>query len=504
MGIPDRLREKLRQLPDKPGCYLMRDRGGRIVYVGKAVSLRKRVQSYFRATTMRRADPKLRGLLHSVEDVEWVTARTEAEAILTEARLIKEYKPRYNVDFRDDKRFLLLRADPAQRFPVFKPCRIRKDDGVAYFGPYTSSNSARAALDFVEKRFGLRRCQPVIPDATTRRHCLNEIIRYCCAPCIGKATEQDYRERFVEACLFLDGKRPRYLEEMKTAMREAAAAHSFEKAAAIRDTWFRIADAVKQSKRMASSPGLPAGDAKSGADELGRILGLRGVASVIEAFDVSNISGTFAVASMVCAVDGMPQGNRYRRFRIRTAGLSDDTAMMAEVIKRRYARVMDEKKAVPDLVLVDGGEGQAAAARVELDKLGLRDVPVVGLAKRLESVHIPGRHEPLTLDRNSAALKVLMRLRDEAHRFALAYHLRLRNRRIRDSALDEIPGVGAHRKERLLLEFHSVDRLRKASEDEIARVPGIGYEMARAIKAALSGAGTDDETSEDESGNTGG
>jgi excinuclease ABC subunit C len=304
--------------------------------------------------------------------------------------------------------------------------------------------------------------------------------------------------------MFLEGRRPKYLEELKTAMREAASAHAFEKAAALRDTWFRIADAVRQSKRMTASPALRAEDAMNGARELGRLLDLGGDALVIEAFDVSNISGTYAVASMVCAVNGVPQGNRYRRFRIRTEGGNDDTAMIGEAVRRRYGRLAGEGKSLPDLVLVDGGVTQVAAARRELDGLGLTDLRVAGLAKRIESIHLAGSSSAMVLPRDTAALRVLQRLRDEAHRFALAYHLRLRNRRIRDSVLDEIPGIGGKRKQRLLAEFKSVAGMRRATEDEIARVPGIGYDMACVIKRALTrpqGAG---EHGTGKTGDTGG
>ncbi|MCK5850505.1 MAG: GIY-YIG nuclease family protein, partial [Kiritimatiellae bacterium] len=182
MKLPEKLREKLGNIPDSPGCYIMRDRRGRIIYVGKAVSLRKRVKTYFREATLRRGSPKLRGLVRSVYDIEFVLTRNEAEALLTEGQLIKDYKPRYNISFKDDKRFMLLKADVDDVFPVLRVCRIKRDDGAIYFGPYTSSSATRATLDFVEKRFGLKKCGPKEPNKETHKHCLNDIIRFCSAP----------------------------------------------------------------------------------------------------------------------------------------------------------------------------------------------------------------------------------------------------------------------------------------------------------------------------------
>ena len=487
MDLPEKVKARLRDLPDEPGCYLMRDRQGRIIYVGKAVSLRKRVQSYFRRAALRSASPKVRGMVKSVADIDWIVVRNEAEAVLTEGRLIKEYKPYYNVSFRDDKRFLLLRADAARPFPRLRLGRIRQNDGALYFGPYASSHAARATLDFTEKRFGLRKCAPEIPDAETYRHCINDIVRYCSAPCVGKVAQAEYRRRFDEACAFLSGERPAYLKEVREKMEQASSAMDFERAAALRDTLFALQATVKQKARIAPTPAIERQAGAAGVEQLGRALKLPAAPRVIEAYDVSNISGTYAVASLVCAVDGIPQRNRYRRFRIRTVQGSDDAAMMAEVIQRRFSRLLREGQPLPDLVLVDGGVPQLRAARAELGKLGLPALACAGLAKRLEEIHRDEIGSPVRLPRNSPALKVLQRLRDEAHRFALTYHHALRNRRIRESLLDEIPGIGKTRKRLLLERFGSVRRLASATDEQVAAVPGIGLEMARAIRRAAGG-----------------
>lgn len=489
MAWSSKIQDKLQALPDKPGVYFMRDRRGRIIYVGKAASLRHRVQSYFRQATLRSAEPKLRGLLRSVEDFDILVTRTEAEAILTEGRLIKDYRPRYNVLMKDDKRFLLMRVNLNEPFPRFESCRLQKEDGATYFGPYASSPAVYAALEFIERRFGLRRCRPRVPGPEDHKHCHNDIVRYCSAPCILKVSQEQYCERVETALAFLRGERPEFLREMQQDMEKAATGLNFEKAAALRDTVLLLRRAIRERARGRKTLVLKAAEAQAGLAELQGALGLSAAPRVIECFDISNISGTHAVGSMVCAVDGLPSPNRYRMFRIRTVEGSDDPAMMAEVIRRRYGRVLAEHAASPDLVLVDGGITQLRAARAALDELGLAALPAAGLAKRFEELYVDvrSRASPLTFALDSPALRVLQQIRDEAHRFALTYHRRLRLRRIRESLLDEIEGVGENRKQALLKHFGSVLRLRKAPVEEIAAVPGIGMVLAAAIHEALEG-----------------
>ncbi|MDA0577284.1 MAG: excinuclease ABC subunit UvrC, partial [Verrucomicrobia bacterium] len=474
MQIPEKLRTKLRELPDQPGCYMFRDRRGRIIYVGKAASLRKRVQSYFRDSALRRGSPKLRGLVRSVGDMDILVVRNEAEALLTEGKLIKDYRPRYNVSFRDDKRFLLIRVDLHEPYPMLKLCRIKRDDDALYLGPHASSDAARAAVDFTEKKYGLRKCTPRIPDAQTYKHCLNDIIRFCAAPCVGKVTPEAYRARVQEACEFLRGRRPQVMREVGEAMRDAAGRMDFERAGALRDTLRHLQAVTKQRARVASTPAMHAQQGAAGVRDLQESLGLGAPPRVIEGFDISNIFGTHAVASMVCAVDGLPQTNRYRRFRIKTVTGSDDPRMMREVVLRRYTRVLAEGAALPDLVLVDGGITQLRAARSALVELGLASLPSAGLAKRLEEIHWVDGEPPIYLPRASHALRILQRLRDEAHRFALTYHRALRNRRIQESALDEISGIGPARRQALLRHFGSIRRMLRADAAKIAEVPGVG------------------------------
>lgn len=484
--LSDKVRRKLQELPDKPGCYMMRDRRGKIIYIGKALSLRKRVQSYFRTGTWVKADPKLRGLIRSVDDFDILVTRNEAEALLTEGQLIKDYKPRYNVDLRDDKRFLMLKINLSEPWPQFKAVRLRKDDGAVYLGPYVNSVATRAAMDFVEKTFGLRKCRPLNPGADDHRHCINDIVRFCSAPCVGRIARPEYIQRVESACAFLRGETPAMLQGVRQRMEEASAAHRFEEAAALRDTWLMLREICTQRARVLSTPEMKVEDARTGIEELRQALRIAKPLRLIECYDISNISGTHSVASLVCAVDGMPAPSRYRHFRIKTVHQSDDPAMMAEVIHRRFERLRNEGGVSPDLLIVDGGLPQLNAALAEMNALGYSSIPVIGLAKRFEEIHAPGCEVPLRLPSDSKALYVLQRTRDEAHRFALAYHRQLRARRLRESVIDEIPGMGDKRKAALLTHFGSVRRLQRASEEDIAAVPGVGPAMAREIVEWIS------------------
>ena len=238
------VRERLKSVPNRPGCYLMRDRRGVIIYVGKAKNLRRRVLGYFRPGA--RHAPKVRSMVETVWDFDVMTVKNDAEALLTEASLIKKYKPQFNILMRDDKRYLALRADPQSRWPRFTCVRIVRDDGARYFGPFPSSPVVRAAKDFVEKRYGIRECSALEPDAECHRHCLADVIRTCSAPCLGRIKEAAYRERFEEACAFLEGKRPQVIAEVAERMREAAGRHDFEAAARYRDT----VDALRQMTKV--------------------------------------------------------------------------------------------------------------------------------------------------------------------------------------------------------------------------------------------------------------
>ena len=487
MSVPKIIKDKLAVLPDEPGCYLMRDRDGKIIYIGKAASLRKRVQSYFREHTRRSSQPKIRSLINSIADFDIVVLKSEAEAILTEGRLIKEYRPHYNTLWKDDKRFTMIRVDVQHPFPVIEKCRIKKNDGALYFGPYTSGMAVKVTIEFLQRHFGIRRCRPRVPDEETYRHCSNDIIANCSAPCVGKVTAEAYRQRVEEACAFLRGERMSLLKTLRSEMEKAAEEHRFEDAAALRDMLLYLHAAVQEKAKVRKTPRMKLDEARLGLVELQKQLKLAAEPRVIECFDISNISGTSSVASMVCAVDGVPFPNRYRRFRIKTFEGADDPRSMAEVVRRRYSRLLRENKPLPGLVMVDGGITQLRAAKAELVALGLDELPIVGLAKRYEEIvwDYETNSGNLVLPRHSAGLTVVTRLRDEAHRFAISYHRELRRQRIMESRLDEIPGIGASKKEALLKYFGSITRLRSATVEQIAEAPGIGLKTAELIRSEL-------------------
>ena len=479
------IKERLREVPNRPGCYLMRDRRGVIIYVGKAKNLKRRVSSYFRPGA--RHPPKVRSMVDTVYDFEFMTVKNEAESLLTEASLIKRYKPRFNILMRDDKRYLALRADPDAAWPRFSCCRIVRDDGARYFGPFPSAPVVRAAKDFVEKRYGIRECEAIAPDAECHRHCLADVIRTCSAPCLGKVSAEDYRARFEEACAFLEGKRPAVLEEVRAKMRAAAEKGDFEEAARLRDTLFALQEMTK-AHFVRKSPHLREEDAARGLAELAEALGLKAPPHVIECADISNLFGTDSVASMVVAVDGLPDGRWYRHFRIKTVVGADDPRSMAEVVRRRYGPESTLLATSPraDLFVCDGGITQLTAAREAFAEIGVADIPTIGLAERQEEVVFGDGRPNLLLPRDSEALFVLTRLRDEAHRFAITYHRSLREKHIRESVLDEVPGIGEAKKTALLRHFRSTYGIARATAEEIAAVAGVSASVAAEVLRRVS------------------
>ena len=521
---PD-LRAKLHDVPHKPGVYLMRDRLDRVIYVGKARDLRKRLANYFTPSRVRRRDLKTRALIDSIWEFDIHEVRNEAESILLEGKLIKEYRPKYNVSFRDDKRFLLLRVQLSDPFPRFSLVRLRPEDGALYFGPFAHSGALRGTLEWITREFGLRTCRPQKPGESDYRHCHDDIIKNCSAPCVGKVTPEEYRERVTKACQFLKGHSNEMLKSLEGEMEKAAERLDFERAARLRDSVADLKETLKPVRRFRRGRGAPSTvKPLEDMEELRDVLGLEVPFSVMECFDISNISTTHCVASMVRFADGVPDNSNYRRYRIKTVAGQDDFASMAEVVKRRYSRILLEARRcvgeegadgtqesvyevmrkmerelregvsgcsrpllrLPDLVIVDGGKGQLGSAMKELQRLGLHELPVVGLAKEREEIFRPGKQTPLVLDHDTGALRLLQRIRDEAHRFANSYHQLLMKRRAEESVLDECHGVSAARKSLLLAKFGSVARLRRASVDEIAEIPGIGKGLGEEVLSFLN------------------
>ena len=510
MPVSETIRKKLGTLPHKPGIYLMKDRFGTVIYVGKARDLRKRVNQYFHPSRRMGWDLKFNALVEAIHDFDVHVVRSEPEAFLLEGKLIKEFKPRYNISFRDDKRFLMLKVNLNDPIPNFTFTRLRKDDGARYFGPFSNSGALRNTLALVRRQFNLRGCRVFTPGKADYKHCLYAHLKYCTAPCIGNVTREQYLEQVRAACDFIEGQCHEMKEQLEVEMRKAATAQDYEKAAGLRDLIRDLKETTKKERKFERVPyTLPlAIDPQRDLTELAKALGLREPPRRIEGFDISNISGTFAVASLVSFKNGRPDRANYRRFKIKTVEGQDDFAGMAEVVKRRYSRLLREANAgqasspsqisipkdgdrrdacpmLPDLILIDGGKGQLNAACGELKKLGLEKIPVIGLAKEFEEIYQPGESKPLRLGLNHPAVKLLQRIRDECHRVANSYNAQLRIKRISESVLDEFPGIGERRKQALLKKFGSVQRLRTATLEQIAVVPGFGGKAAKELKAFL-------------------
>jgi excinuclease ABC subunit C len=476
-------------VPNTPGIYIFRNAAGEVIYVGKARSLRKRLSNYFQPSRSTRADPKLRALINSIDSYETMLVRTEAEALLLESRLIKQYHPRYNVELRDDKRYLHLFIDPDEPFPRLQFARIRRNDNRIYFGPFPFARVLRETADFLAKRFGLRTCNTRTPDPDQKVHCLEHQIRDCCCPCSGDVTPEQYQERLDQAIAVLRGDIKEIVQELEEEMRTYAKDLRFEDAARLRDMVGNLRTICEPRQRSFATATLERGGSAPGPEgvtDLRQALGIRREPDRIECFDMSNIRGRFAVGSMVCFVHGKPARSDYRRFRIRDAEAHDDTAMMREVLTRRYSRLVENDEQLPDLVMVDGGKGQLNTALEVLHEVGMPPTPLLGLAKKNEEVYLPGRPEPVILPRTGLALKLLQSIRDEAHRFAIGYHRQLREKRIKDSLLDEIPGIGAKRRQQLLTALGSARRIADMDVAKIAAaVPGLGPILAAQVRSFL-------------------
>ncbi len=486
------LKEKVRRLPDKPGVYLMKDRLGRIIYVGKAKSLKKRVSSYFQRGRQRTiAQPKIRALIEMIADLDTIEVKSEPEALLLEGKLIKQWRPRYNTDFTDDKRFLLVRVDLTEELPKFRLTRIKKDDRSRYFGPFAHSGLLRRTLAQMRRQFGILLADTnpqQQPDGTWQ---LYDDVREELYGTQNRVTAEDYRARVAEACEFLEGKSREWLATLRDEMAAAAGRQEFEKAAELRDIVFALEKTLAKTRTFERlDPTRPSGD-EDALIALGEALRLPGPPRTMECFDISHISGTFVVASMVHFADGRPDKDHYRRFQIKSFIGNDDFRAMEEVVGRRYRRLAEEKKLFPDLVVIDGGRGQIGAALKAFVGLDLMPPAIIGLAKKHETIIFPDERAPLNLPLNSPALNLLQRLRDEAHRFANTYNADLRSKKIRESVLDDFAGLGPVRRAALLEHFGSIEKLRAATPADIAEVAGFGGKMAEDLHAFLQRPGSE-------------
>ena len=603
--MPETLEDRIKDLPESPGVYLMKNAGGKIIYVGKAVNLKNRVRSYF--SSQHADSPKTRALVSHIRDLEFIITDNEIEALILESNLIKAHKPKYNIRLTDDKNYPYLRVTVQEPYPRVEIARSRKKDGARYFGPYTNTGYVNETLRLLKKIFPVRSCKQTT-FARQARPCLNAHIERCAAPCCGRISQEDYRKMIDEVVLFLEGKQEALIKALKKRMGEAADQLDFEKAAELRDQLSAIEKIIARQKIVTGSfadfdvvnlarganitcvqiffvrggkllgrdhfimegtEGTETGEilasfiqqyydrvdylppeillperledaevlenwltGKKGArvrfrtpqkgekqallemvgknaaeslqhelktkarqedaaggvlSELPALLGLDRDKEIsrIECYDISHIQGAETVASMVVFEEGKARPSQYRRFKIRTVEGPDDFASMAEVIERRFmkADAGGEKFGIlPDLVVIDGGKGQLSAARQAMTRLGYDDIPAAALAKENEWIFLEHSPDPLILPRDSQALYLLQRIRDEAHRFAVTYHRLLRGKRNLTSVLDEIPGIGPKRKTALLQHFGlSLKKIMNASVEELTRVEGISGDTAQQV-----------------------
>ena len=477
---------KARRAPHTPGVYLMKDAAGLVVYVGKAKDLKKRLASYF--VPRQRMTPKVAAMMDTVADMEWHEVRSETEALLLEGKLIKRWRPRWNILFRDDKQFPQVRVDLADALPKFRIVRARTTDACRYFGPFPHQQAVRRTLNEMRKKFGILLADSTptaLPDGTWKLYddARSEIQKHA-----NVVTVEEYAARVTEACAFLEGKVESWGEQVEADMRKAAADRDYEKAASLRDLLDALKRTTEKSRRFLRENPLPRRDEAGALTSLAAALGLERPPATAECFDISHISGTLAVASMVRFVDGQADKSGYRRFKIKSFEGNDDFRSMQEVVGRRYTRLHEEHRAFPELVIIDGGVGQVGAALAAFKEHDLAPPPLIGLAKREETIVFPDGRE-LKLPRHDVGLALLMRIRDEAHRFANDFNAELRSRKLRESLLDEMPGLGPKRKDALLAHFGSIQKLRKATVEEIAEVAGLSDKLAGEVKAYLEARG---------------
>ncbi len=465
--LPESLKKIIRTLPDTCGAYLFKNKNNTPVYIGKAVSIRKRVSSHFR--NYGETFSKEGIMLSEVSKIDFIETPTQEEALLLEASLVKQHLPKYNKELKDDKSYPFLKITN-EEFPRLLVVRGRKADGSKYFGPYTSGKLLRQAVALLRRLFPMRTCDPM-PD----KLCLMYHIGQCKGPCTAEIDKVAYGDIVNELNLFLEGRRGALVKTLLRRMKEYSKNKEYEKAKVI----------YEEIKALSSVPQKARKGPGSVLNDLMDTLFLPGLPIRIEGFDISNIAGKEAVGSMVVFVNAKPCRSEYRRFRIKTVRGIDDYEMMREVVRRRYSRLVEEKGALPDLVLIDGGRGHLAAAKGVLDSLGLDALAVISIAKQHEHIFSPDKEGPAILPQSSPVLHLIQNLRDEAHRFAITYHRRLHKKEALVSLLDEIPGIGPKTKEKLLKVFGSVSKIKSLSQEQLVEKGKLSEKTARNVLKSL-------------------
>ncbi|UCF79132.1 MAG: excinuclease ABC subunit UvrC [Candidatus Eiseniibacteriota bacterium] len=604
MSVSSSMAAKLKSVPARPGVYLFKNRKGKILYIGKARRLDLRVRSHFRDFT---DDARRAAMLEKVTDVEYIATQSEIEALILEANLVKQHRPRYNINLKDDKRFPFVKVTARERFPRIFLTRTVEEDGSRYFGPFTDVKDVRFGLRLLRGAFRLRSCPGAQPGRVRGRECLDYQIGICCAPCTARVTPEEYARQVQELLTCLSGRSQDVLESLGTEMEKASLEREYEKCTKLRDRVRAIESALRKQrvfalrdydsdvlglarhgdtaaavvlkvregkvlgkevlvlegssgksdaevlyfalsqyylnaaviprevlvpfslegdrdvvarwlseraegkvsvrtpmrgegaglKKMAEDNALlaleelraPAGERPGKlapeVQELQVALGLPSLPVNMEAFDISQISGSQAVASVVVFSNAKPRRSHYRRMRIKGVLGQDDFRMMREAVRRRAERLLKEEKPLPDYVLVDGGRAQVSAAVRALGDAGVTGLGVIGLAKGKEELSFSWRKGSVRLPVSSGAARLVQRMRNEAHRFAITYHRKLRKKETVRSALDEVEGVGVQKRRALLKHFGSVRALKEATVDQISAVRGVGPVLARRILRQL-------------------
>jgi excinuclease ABC subunit C len=433
MAEPVTPAEKVKLFPAAPGVYLMKDAQGRVIYVGKAKNLRNRASHYF--TQAAAEDRRTTDLVKLIADIDFLPADSEVDALLLEARLVKDVQPRFNVDLKDDKSFPYLQIRSSEEFPRVEFTRTPRRRGVKLYGPFTSAKSLRMAIQVLQRIFKFRTCSLDIRTDDQRwrwfRPCILHSISQCTAPCNFRISRDEYRAQIRNLRMVLEGKKKKLIRQMRRAMQEASAAMLFEKAARLRDD----IDALENLGRRGDvdkdvQPEVFYIEPRKGTLGLRKVLQMQQVPRTIEGIDIAHLSGNETVASLVKFIDGLPFKPGYRRYRIRSVAGVDDFAAIREVVTRRFRRLTQSEEVFPDILLIDGGKGQLNAAAEAFAFIGIEPPALLSLAKREEEIFRPGKAESLRLGRHSAALRLLQYVRDEAHRFAQHYHHILRRKQL--------------------------------------------------------------------------
>jgi excinuclease ABC subunit C len=423
--------EKVKAFPTTPGVYLMKDDRGRVIYIGKAVNLRSRVGSYF--TRPAREDRRTCELVKEIRDVDFIGTDSEVDALLLEARLIKDTQPRFNTELKDDKTFPYLQVTVREEFPRVEFTRKPRSRGVKLFGPFTNARKLRGAIAVLQKVFRFRTCTLAIREEDEHwrwfRPCLLASIHQCTAPCNLRITKEEYRADIRKLLMFLQGKKKRLFRELTAEMQQAAQDLKFEKAARLRDQIQALENLnLRGDLREHAQPEVFYVDPKRGLKGLQKIFDLPAPPRRIEGVDIAHLQGGETVASLVQFIDGLPFKHGYKRFKIRSVEGVDDFAAMREVVSRRFRRLQQEGEPFPDLLLVDGGKGQLSSVMAAFQDVGITPPFVISLAKREEEIFLPGQSVPKVLSKHAYALRLLQYVRDESHRFAQQYHHLLRKK----------------------------------------------------------------------------